>query len=645
MKKDGIKSKFPLGVVAIIILIFAFLFLINYNFSGANTSDNSDEYQITKLDILATVNENNSIDIIETYNVDFYVSSHGIYRTLNKYEQISYIDNGNPKYERYEISLSNIDCSTYYSVSENSNGYYIKIGDPKSYASNQESYTLSYTINLGDDKITSFDQLYYNFVGTGWDTKISNISLSVKFEKTITDREIYIYIGTENEDITETIMINNNQFYYQYDGTLPAHKGLTVRTILDEGYFETIKQSHLTDYLLLGISVAIVLIATAIFFTQNNKSKVIPIVEFSAPNGITPADAGYIIDKKIDRGEISAIIVYWASKGYLQIKESEGKTILIKIKDADDNMKGYEKAIFNTMFSGDKKEYDISSENIKVAQEINNAKAPITAENEKFFSKKISTLKILFTAVFSILFAIITYFTSRQVLLIEIGVLDSILIGTGVFLGAYLIYYAFSRKLTMRAFSFFMTLFFGILVLLTAYITIAYFTFNPYSNPLFNTITLPMLLSTLLLFAILFNERVEGKNKEIGKILGLRKFILLTEKDRIKKLANENPSLFYDILPFAYVLGISGQWIDKFKDIELSTPSWYLSDQNIVSIYIGMRLLTSINTLNFVMVKLLGTTLGKIIVAGKVIGSIGGGFGKGGGRSGGGLGGGGGGRW
>ena len=37
----------------------------------------------------------------------------------------------------------------------------------------------------------------------------------------------------------------------------------------------------------------------------------------------------------------------------------------------------------------------------------------------------------------------------------------------------------------------------------------------------------------------------------------------------------ENPEYFYNILPYAYVLGVSDKWIKKFESISLQAPSWY----------------------------------------------------------------------
>ena len=55
----------------------------------------------------------------------------------------------------------------------------------------------------------------------------------------------------------------------------------------------------------------------------------------------------------------------------------------------------------------------------------------------------------------------------------------------------------------------------------------------------------------------------------LGKIKGFKNFLATAEKDRLESLVNQNPTYFYDILPFMYVLGISNKWIEQIEDITL----------------------------------------------------------------------------
>lgn len=133
-------------------------------------------------------------------------------------------------------------------------------------------------------------------------------------------------------------------------------------------------------------------------------------------------------------------------------------------------------------------------------------------------------------------------------------------------------------------------------------------------------------------------KRTAVGNKWLGQILGLKKFILEAEKDRLEMLVHDDPSYFYSILPYAYVLGISDTWSKKFESINIQSPDWYVgANGDVFSTIMWMHYFNStMHTLN--------STLPSSITPPK---SGSGGFssGGGGGFSGGGFGGGGGGSW
>ena len=114
-----------------------------------------------------------------------------------------------------------------------------------------------------------------------------------------------------------------------------------------------------------------------------------------------------------------------------------------------------------------------------------------------------------------------------------------------------------------------------------------------------------------------------------GDLLGFKKFIETAEKQQLESLVYSDPQYFYNILPYAYLFGVSNKWIKKFESIISENPSWYT----------GKRF----NSISFS--HLIGTikrvSVPSISNGGKTVSSSGGG----GGFSGGGFGGGGGGRW
>lgn len=639
-----IKRFTPIILSGAIVLIFALIFM--FNIFPSERPDNSNEYKITGYDVEAFVREDNKILIEEKIDVNFLVSSHGIFRKIPIYQKAQFYDNGKLQTKNYKTNVvlykssHEIDFYT-------SNDYFVfQLGSAYEYANSNETYKIAYLIDLGDDKITDFDQLYYNFIGNQWDTTISNVNIKIKFEKPVENKTITFYVGTSEGDKIFQEEIVNNEVSFTYNETLLPYYGITGRTVFEEGFFTTEKQSATLDIVLLSASIVFVIAGILIYFKNKNNNKIISTVEFKAPKGITPSDAGYIIDKNVSKGDISALIVYWANKGYLKIIEEEKNVKFQKLKEADETFKVYEKDIFNSLFDGN--EYaNLNKKNIKLANAISLAKQGIKFENSKYFSNGIAMIKTTIILLFSFLMATMYYLIADKVALKFFSIFICILIGLIIFLCCYMLNYIFERKLTLSKISFILFQVIIYSVLLAIYVACAYFLHEPYSNPLMITIFVPLISFIAVIMAVNLNNKIEGENKEVGKIFGLRNFILHAEKNRIEVLVGENSLIFYEILPYAYVLGITKKWIKKFEEIEIQTPSWYIGNGSFAEANASLRVLASMYLFNRVILKSETLIKPKISDHDGNFGDFGG-FGGGsigGGMSGGGLGGGGGGRW
>lgn len=61
--------------------------------------------------------------------------------------------------------------------------------------------------------------------------------------------------------------------------------------------------------------------------------------------------------------------------------------------------------------------------------------------------------------------------------------------------------------------------------------------------------------------------------KEVyGKICGFREYLEKVEKDKIETLVKEDPKLCYKMISFAYVLGVSRDWVSDFE-VGINSPS------------------------------------------------------------------------
>ena len=132
-------------------------------------------------------------------------------------------------------------------------------------------------------------------------------------------------------------------------------------------------------------------------------------------------------------------------------------------------------------------------------------------------------------------------------------------------------------------------------------------------------------------------KRTEYGSEMYGKIKGFKRFLTTAEKEKLEEMVSSNPSYFYDILPYAYVLGITDKWIKQFENITISEPSWY-SGTNFSYHTMDHFMNETMNSLNKTMGSAPASTGGESSSGGSSSSS-------GGGFSGGGSGGGGGSSW
>jgi uncharacterized membrane protein YgcG len=128
-------------------------------------------------------------------------------------------------------------------------------------------------------------------------------------------------------------------------------------------------------------------------------------------------------------------------------------------------------------------------------------------------------------------------------------------------------------------------------------------------------------------------KKSDAYSDTLDQLTGFRDFILNAEKDRLELLLKDNPQYYYDVLPYANVLGVSDIWMHKFDSLKVEPPYWYYSNRPFNILLFNSHFRSSMNHISTTMVSRPAPQ-----------GSSGGGFGGGGGGgfSGGGFGGGGG---
>lgn len=83
------------------------------------------------------------------------------------------------------------------------------------------------------------------------------------------------------------------------------------------------------------------------------------------------------------------------------------------------------------------------------------------------------------------------------------------------------------------------------------------------------------ILAVSFILSFFVRRRTDKGHEILEKIEGFKMFLETAEKERLETLVFDDPKYFYNILPYAYVLGVSDKWVKKFEGIAVEPPEWY----------------------------------------------------------------------
>lgn len=597
---------------------------------------------ITSFDIDMVVDENGLITVDQVIDTQFNIMGHGIYAYIPQNYDMSFNIDGET-YERsyyFPIRKLNVIGDPYESQIDNYGNLVLKIGDADQYVSGAKSYHYTYTMQLRDLDLNGFQAFYLNLVGDGWEMPIGQVRFSITLPNGWPEG-VEFYSGYNgNEAATDVIYrIDGNTLSGTF-GNLSEYQALTIYQPLPDGYFTFIPP---TDYsvIAIGVLAAMSILIAFIYLRFGRDEKAVETVEFNPIPGISSAQTGFIYDGFVDTKDVISLIIEWAYKGYLSITEDEtGKNFtLTKLMDINPNDIRAEKTLFNALFAGRDVVTKAELQNSFYIS-LMNAKTDILRH---FQGTKARNVFSNAATGFKVLTGIIT--------MIPVG----LLIASQVYLSTYQIELAMIAGAVTAVFGSILTIAVALLVkrwpamkpitrslgligvgILTFFIVFIFLGAALMLSTAWWKVILTLALTAANIgFVSVMDRRTELGTEYLGKILGLKNFIEVAEKDKLEMLVHDDPTYFYKILPYAYVLNVSDVWSKKFESIAMEQPNWYRGP-HMMNNYMFMNSMTrTMNSMSQVMSS---------IPQSRASGGFRGG-GGGGGFSGGGFGGGGGGHW
>jgi hypothetical protein len=493
--------------------------------------------KINNFDVSIKINQDASINISERVEYDFDgLQKHGIFRDIPiKYSARG----GNFKLRISDISVTDENNNPYqFTKSFPGKNIQIKIGDADKLITGQKIYVINYKIKRAVNYFDTRDELYWNATGNQWPIQIEKSSAKIILPQAMTKGQIQSacfagsFGGNASCDSLDYQYKDNDQIdavTFKQSRPLPAAQGLTIvvgfpRGLIarPSGWQNIIDIAR--DNWLLVLPLVVFFIMFRLWWTRGRdpKGKGTIVAQYEAPDNLTPAQVGALIDEKVDQKDITSEIIYLATQGYLKIKRVENKGFIFKHEDylleklkEPDNLTPHNKKLMEALFPYQTKTKNLSDLKNKFYKEVPDIKNKVYGSLilGGYFPEKPAKTQGKY-----------------------------IIIGSSILLGATLL-----AKLLGGA---------------------------------IGGLGIGSLIASGIL-VVVFGLAMPVKTKKGADAkeytLGLKLYLEVAEKDRIKfhNAPAKNPEHFEKLLPYAMVLGVEKEWAEKFKDIYIQPPGWY----------------------------------------------------------------------
>lgn len=495
---------------------------------GAQTYD----YEIESFSSEIEIQEAGKIIITEEIKVNFHTARHGIYRDM----PYRYFDDETTYYTDVDvIAISRGQVSEKYKVTRNDANLRIRIGDPDHYIQGPQTYVIEYSVLGALTTDGNYDQLYWNVTGNNWEVPINQVDARVILPTNITTANCFVgaYESTANCD--EVIVTDDRVVFNQ--GLIDPSSGLTIQTSWPTGITAIVHPFdwfNLIRKLFFLLPIITILLSGWYWYKKWDKHGRDPqisetiVVQYTPPSGLTPIQAGLLLDDTIQEKEIAGQIVELARQGYLTITEMKGDVLQLWSKD-------YQLARTTKPFT------ELSEHELLLLRSL-----------FKFGeSLKISDLKNKFHQ--------------------DLKSIKQQVNQDSVDQGLYNRNPAKAKNLTL------------VIVMLVIAQVIWYLLSIPITNYLGSTSSVLLLVAVLgpvlvaVIFLQLMPQRTEFGTKQLEHLLGYKEFIETAEKHRAKFYEDNN--LVFQVMPYAIMFGLAKKFAESVKVMGLSptSPEWFIS--------------------------------------------------------------------
>lgn len=587
MKK--VKKLYVLCLIALTFIVCAIIFgtLTTKNTVLASAEDIDRNNYISAFNVVYDIRADRTMTVTEDLTFHFYGKS-GFVREIpvNAGEKVQNIS-------VKEIDNDGAEQNVYYNVTSErdyDNNPFICV-DIGSSALKYQNHTFRLTYDyIVPPSISEAKQniIALTPLGSGFDFLVEDINIkTILPDGYLNDGETICYIDAYNiieVKITESTEDGKNVLSAHVD-YVPAGTGVRFDVHFEEGILS--RPLDFTPYIFVLLAIALLLLLICVKFISFSKAHLTPVVNFEAPNNMNPLLMGKLIDTRINNEDITSMIFYFADKGYLKINlDNENDPTLIRIvQHLPDSCADYEKTMFEGLFArGDTvKPSQLANRFYKTVEKVT---ARVNAQTKGLFTSKSMIAAVLFAVLGGFMLGIAPFVLALTQISVKYFVLAPFLsvIPALIVFGASQTVKWYELKIDKKK----KTVYSIGIAAVCLVLCFLYALFVPnWVMGFIPKFLLCAVCCVICALSVTLLNRSEEYIKQLNEIVGFKNFILLAEKDRIEKMLEDDPQLYYHVLPYAQVLGVSDKWEEKFKNITVQPPQWASSSalNNVFTFY------------------------------------------------------------
>lgn len=477
-----------------------------------------------------TVEQDGSAVVRERILLVFVGEWHGIHRTV----PIEYPGPNGTNYELFLNVTSVTDGSgskLKYDSSTSTGFRDLKIYIPDA-VDTTRTVEITYRVRNGTRFFDSHDEFYWNVTGNDWPVPIDHVSATVHFPASaagsLSAQAFTGVYGSTQRDATARIAGSDAQF--ETNNPLPMRGGLTIDVYIPKDILK--EPSAITKFFwfiggnpVVFLPVVTLAVMLPLWWYKGRDPdpgmSVAPMYE--PPPGISPAEAGTLLDDTIHARDLTSTMVDLAVRGYIKIEETAEKVLIFTHKDY----------VFHLLKPREQWGTDLAPHERVMLENV------FAGGTET----RLSSLKNRFyTAVPIIRQDIMAALKTKGIYLLDPESANGYSIGAAI---AILIPFAIFQYLGWA---------------------------NFFNSALLLVVCLPASALIWWLFArIMTAKTVKGGRTRVA-VLGFQEFMNRVDAERLKRMP---PTTFEKFLPYAMALGVEHHWAQAFAGIIKDPPQWY----------------------------------------------------------------------